>query len=298
VREQFLAVRSARPDQEIQLCYEVLDSGLEPDAPTAVLIMGLGLDLLWWRDDFCAELVRRGIRVVRFDNRDVGRSTRLDGRGPTTVQYFTRRAPTAYSLEDMADDTGALISEVAPQGAHVVGVSLGSMIAQATAVRHPEQVRSLVSIMGRPGDNRSGKMAKRMALEWIRPGPADAVEALVKTFRRIGSSGRTTADDDDVREIMARSAIRGDDTGSGRQLAAIFDETDRTPGLRAFDRPALVIHGDRDRVILPSGGRATAAALRDSELLVLPGMGHDLARRLWPDVLDGIERTIRRAEPV
>jgi pimeloyl-ACP methyl ester carboxylesterase len=296
VREQFLTVRSNRPPGEIELCYEVLEGGLRPDAPTALLIMGLGLDMLWWRGDFCAELVRRGIRVVRFDNRDVGRSTRLDGPGPSPVQFFTRRAPTAYSLEDMADDTGALLAEVAPNGAHVVGVSLGSMIAQATAIRHQERVLSLVSIMGRPGDNRSGKMAKRMALEWIRPAPADAVEAMVKTFRRIGSTGRTEADDDDVREIMARSAIRGDDTGSGRQLAAIFDETDRTPGLRRFGKPSLVIHGDRDRVILPSGGRATAAALPDSELLVLKGMGHDLARRLWPGVLDGIERTIRRAE--
>jgi pimeloyl-ACP methyl ester carboxylesterase len=296
VREQFLTVESARPARSIQLCYEVIEGDLGPTAPTALLVMGLGLDMLWWRDDFCAELVRRGIRVVRFDNRDVGRSTRLDGPGASTVQYFTRRAPTAYSLEEMADDTAALIAEVAPHGAHVVGVSLGSMIAQAAAVRHPEQVLSLVSIMGRPGDRRSGKMAKRMALERIRPAPADAVEALVRTFHRIGSSGRTPADDDDVREIMARSAIRGDDTGGGRQLAAIVDETDRTPGLRSFAKPALVIHGDRDRVILPSGGRATAAALPGSELLVLRGMGHDLARRLWPEVLDGIERTIRRAE--
>lgn len=291
MREQFLEVG------DVELCYEVLgagDAGIE--LPTVVLIMGLGLDMLWWRDDFCGELVRRGLRVVRFDNRDVGRSPRFDGPAPTAWEYLTRKPQTTYSLQDMAEDTAALMRHVAPQGAHLVGVSLGSMIAQATAVRHKGQVRSLVSIMGRPGDGRTGKMSKRMMREWFRPAPADPVEAMVGTFARIGSTGRTEADDEDVRQIMPRSAIRGDDTGSGRQLAAIFREQDRTPGLREFDRPALVIHGERDRIILPSGARATAAALPDAELLMLPGMGHDLARRLWPDVLDGIERTVWRGE--
>ncbi|WP_375500343.1 alpha/beta fold hydrolase [uncultured Jatrophihabitans sp.] len=180
---------------------------------------------------------------MRFDNRDVGRSTSFSGPGPSPVQLLTRRAPVTYRLEDMADDTAGLIRHVAPAGAHVVGVSLGSMIAQATAIRHRGLVRSLVSIMG-------------------------------------------------------RAAIReeGDGSGNVRQLAAILAERDRTAGLRGYDRPSMVIHGDRDRIILPSGGRATAAALPQGELLILEGMGHDLARRLWPVVLDGIERTVRRSE--
>lgn len=285
---------------EVTLCYEVLGDDLPADAPTVVLVMGLGLDLLWWRDDFCADLVGRGLRVIRFDNRDVGRSTRLAGPVPGPLAYLTRRATLTYGLEDMADDTGALIAELAPGGAHVVGVSLGSMIAQQTAIRFPDRVRSLVSIMGRPGDGRSGKMSKLMALRSARPGPADPVENLVTAFGRIGSRGRTRADDDDVRHIVPRSSRRAgldyEDGGAGRQLAAILREKDRTAGLRGFDRPALVIHGDHDRVIRPSGGRTTAAALPDAELLVLPGMGHDLARRLWPAVLDGIERTVRRGE--
>lgn len=289
VREQFFDVGPAK------ICYQVMGAD---DAPTVVLIMGLGLDMMWWRDDFCADLVARGLRVVRFDNRDVGRSTRLAGPGPTPLQYVTRHAEVTYSLDDMADDTGALIEHVAPAGAHLVGVSLGSMIAQATAIRHQCRVRSLVSIMGRPGDGRTGTVARRMVLEWLRPVPTDAVEGMIKTFRRIGSTGRTQADDDDVREIMGRSSIRGDDTGSGRQLAAIFAETDRTPGLRGYRPPSLVIHGDRDRIIRPSGGRATARALPDAELMMVKGMGHDLARRLWPEVLDGIERTVRRSERV
>lgn len=288
--EQFLDVGG--PD-DLRLCYEVFG---ETADPTVVLVMGLNLDMLWWRDDFCAELVRRGMRVVRFDNRDVGRSTRLDGPDPSALQLLTRTPRVTYTLEDMADDTAALITHVAPYGAHLVGVSLGAMIAQATAVRHQHLVHSLTSVMGRPGDGRTGKVAKRMMTQWFRPARADQVEGMVRTFHRIGSRGRTDADDQDVREIMPRSAIRGDDSGGGRQLAAILRETDRTPGLRQFGRPALVIHGDRDRVILPSGGRATAQALPDAELLVLPGMGHDLARRLWPAVLDGIERTVARGE--
>ena len=277
------------------LCFDVRG----PDgAPTVVLVMGLGLDLLWWRDDFCDDLAGRGLRVVRFDNRDVGRSTSFHGPAPSPWAMITRRAPVTYTLEDMADDTAGLIRHVAPGGAHVVGVSLGSMIAQATAVRHGALVRSLVSIMGRPGDGRSGRTARRMMLQWFRPAPSDPVEGMVATFGRIGSTGRTPADDADVREILARSAVRagGDGTGSGRQLAAILAERDRTPGLRGYDRPALVIHGDRDRIILPSGGRATFAALPHAELLELAGMGHDLARRLWPEVLDGIERTVQRAD--
>lgn len=287
MREEFLDVGP------VTLSYEIMGAD---DAPTVVLIMGIGLDLLWWRDDFCADLVRRGLRVVRFDNRDVGRSTRLVGPGARGIYYLTRRPKTSYTLADMADDTGALIEHVAPGGAHVVGVSLGSLIAQATAIRHADRVHSLVSIMGRPGDGRSGKMSKILMLQSIRPVPADPIESMIATFARIGSQGRTDADDEDLRDIVPRSSFRGDDTGSSRQLAAIFREHDRTAGLRGFDKPALVIHGDHDRSILPSGGKATAAALPDAELLMIEGMGHDLARRLWPEVLDGIERTVRRGE--
>ncbi|MBJ7288340.1 alpha/beta hydrolase [Williamsia sp.] len=279
---------------DIRLCHQVVG---DDNDPTVVLIMGLGLDMLWWRDEFCLDLVRRGLRVVRFDNRDVGRSTHLSGPIPTAWQYLRRSAPVTYSLEDMADDTAGLIRAVAPRGAHIVGVSLGSFIAQQTAIRHPDLTRSLVSIMGRPGDGRNGKSSKRYLLSGLRAPKPDPVDEMVAAFERIGSSGRTEADENDVRTIMPRSLARsGDDTGSGRQIAAIFAEVDRTRGLRDLRVPALVIHGDADRVIAPSGGRATAAAIPSAELVTIPGMGHDLARRHWGDVLDGIERTVRRAE--
>jgi len=288
-----------RTSNEVELCID--EQGL-PGGPLVLLVMGLGLQLVWWRDDFCAELVARGFRVVRYDHRDIGRSTPFTGPVPGALGFLTRRAKTTYELEDMADDAGALIAALEPVdgGAHVVGVSLGSFVAQAAAIRHPDRVRSLISIMGRPGDRKTGKVAWRSRPEFLRQGPRDfegSVEHLVRTFHRIGSEGRTAEDDEDVRVAMRRSAGRegGDGTGAGRQLAAILNERDRTDGLRGLRAPALVIHGLRDKVVLPSGGRATAAALPDAELLEIEGMGHDLARWTWPQVIDGIERTAGRA---
>lgn len=277
----------------VRLCYETF--GTSPD-PVVVLVMGLGLQMIWWRDEFCADLAGRGFRVVRFDNRDVGRSSRVPGPGVSAIGLLRRKAPVTYTIEDMADDAGALIAHAAgPEGAHVVGVSLGSFIAQATAIRHPERVRSLVSIMGRPGDGRTGKVAWRRRVGFLRPGSGSPEESLVRTFRRIGSVGRTEVDDEEVRALVRRSGERSpDDSGGGRQLAAILAESDRTAGLGGLRIPALVIHGDRDRIVLPSGGRATAAAIPGVELAMVPGMGHDLARVHWPEILDGIERTARR----
>lgn len=296
-----MAERMVRISDEVELC---VDEQGPPGGPLVLLVMGLGLQLVWWRDDFCAELVSRGFRVVRYDHRDIGRSTPFQGPVPGALGFLTRRAKTTYELEDMADDAGLLIAALKPVdgGAHVVGVSLGSFVAQATAIRHPDRVLSLVSIMGRPGDRSTGKVAWRARPEFLRQGPRDfdgQVEHLVRTFHRIGSEGRTAEDDEDVRVAMRRSAgrERGDGTGAGRQLAAILSESDRTEGLRGLDLPALVIHGLRDKVVLPSGGRATAAAIPGSELLEIEGMGHDLARWTWPQVIDGIERTAARANP-
>ena len=281
---------------DVELCYESIG---DPRDPTVLLIIGLGLSLVFWRDDFCAELAGHGLRVVRFDNRDVGRSTQMCGPGITIWQFVRRRARPVYTLADMADDAAGLIGSVAPTGAHVVGVSLGASIAQELVVRHPDRTRSLVSIMGRPGDG-TGRVALRMIPEFLRPAPTQVdgkIEGMVRSFRRIGSVGRTAVDDEDVRVTMRRavSRDRSGGAGSGRQLAAIVAERDRTQDLRALRVPTLVIHGDRDRVIQLSGGRSTAAAIPGAELLVVEGMGHDLARRMWPTVIDGIVRTVARA---
>lgn len=278
---------------DIELCYESLG---DPRHPTVLLVMGLGLSMDWWRDDFCADLVARGFHVVRFDNRDVGRSTHVRGPGITGWQFVRRRAHPVYTIGDMADDAAGLIDAVAPEGAHVVGASLGSMIAQEVAIRHPGRTRSLVSIMGRPGDGRTGKVSWRMIPQFLRPPSADPVEGMVRSFRRIGSAGRTEQDDEDVRVTMLRSMRResGDGTGGGRQLAACVAERDRTADLCGLALPALVVHGADDRVIVASGGRATAAAIPGAELLSVPGMGHDLPRWVWPTLIDGIARTAAR----
>ena len=281
----------------IRLCYE--EHGA-PGDPLVLLVMGLGLDLSWWKDDLVAQLVARGLRVVRFDNRDVGRSTRLEGPGVSALGFLRRRATPTYTLEEMGADAAGLVRALEPAGggAHVVGASLGSLIAQAAAIGHPEEIRSLTSIMGRPGDGRTGKVARRMLLEFLRGAPSDPVEGIVRTFHRIGSDGRTAQDDEDTRHAFLAQARRergaGGD-GSGRQLAAILTEADRTSGLQGLRMPAFVLHGTRDRIILPTGGRATAAAILDAELLELPGMGHDLPRWVWPHLADGIARTVSRA---
>jgi pimeloyl-ACP methyl ester carboxylesterase len=228
---------------DVRLCYESLG---DPRDPTVLLVMGLNLSMEWWRDDFCALLVHRGFHIVRFDNRDVGRSSRVPGRGITAWEFLTRRAHPAYTLGDMADDAAGLIAHVDPRGAHVVGASLGAMVAQEVAIRHPGLTRSLVSIMGRPGDGRTGRTSWRRTPDFLRPPAADPVEGMVAAFRRIGSVGRTAQDDEDVRVTVRRALARdpGPD-GGGRQLAACVAERDRTADLRRLAVPALVVHGLR-----------------------------------------------------
>jgi pimeloyl-ACP methyl ester carboxylesterase len=279
---------------DIELCYESIG---DPERPTVLLIMGLGLSMDWWRDDFCAGLADRGFHVVRFDNRDVGRSTHVHGPGISGWQFLRRRATPVYTLGDMADDAAGLIAHVAPAGVHVVGASLGAMVAQEVAIRHPDRTRSLVSIMGRPGDRRTGKVSPRRIPDFLRPPSADPVEGMVRSFRRIGSTGRTPEDDEDVRVTMRRSSRRetGDGSGGGRQLAACVGERDRTADLRALKTPALAFHGTLDKVIQPDGGRATAAAIPGAELVEVDGMGHDLPRWVWPALTGAIARTAARS---
>ncbi len=267
----------------IELCYEELGA---PGDPTVLLVMGLGLDLCWWRDAFCADLVDRGFRVVRFDNRDVGRSTHVSGPGVSGMGFLRRKATASYTLGDMADDAAGLLAAVAPAGAHVVGASMGALIAQELAIRHPARVHSLLSVMGRPGDGRTGKVARTKLFEFLRPASADPVEGMVDAFRRIGSRKRSQADDEDVRIAGRRALQRARGADPGRQLAAILNERDRTADLGRLTMPVTVLHGLRDRVILPSGGRATAAAVPGSTLVEVEGMGHDLPRWVWPQLLD------------
>ncbi len=273
----------------IDLCYETFgDAG----DPPALLVMGLGTQMIAWHEDFCRELASRGLFVVRFDNRDVGHSTHLTGAPPTIPQLLTRsRRAARYSLADMAEDAALLLRELELSPAHVIGASMGGMIAQTLAARHPLSVRSLVSIMSNTGSLRSGQPSLRVYSTFLRaaPGERDAfIEHMAGVFKLIGSPP-PLRDLDRVRELIAASYDRDHDpAGPGRQLAAIIAAGNRTSELRRIVAPTLVIHGTADRLVGPSGGRATAEAIRGARLMMVDGMGHDLPQALWPQLIDAI----------
>ncbi|MFI4991948.1 MAG: alpha/beta fold hydrolase [Solirubrobacterales bacterium] len=281
----------------ITLCYETFG---DPSDPPVLLVMGLGTQMIAWQEDFCAALAERGFHVVRFDNRDIGRSTHLPGPPPTLRQLLMRsRRAARYSLADMAEDAAGLLRELDISPAHVVGASMGGMIAQTLAARHPRSVRSLVSIMSSTGSMRAGQPSLRVYPTFLRVAPQERsafIEHTVRLFRLIGSPGMPR-DIEDIRMLAAASYDRDHDrAGAGRQLAAIIAAGDRTQELRRIDTPTLVIHGTADPLIALSGGRATARAIAGARLMRVEGMGHDLPRMLWPRLLDAIAQHARLSD--
>jgi pimeloyl-ACP methyl ester carboxylesterase len=280
----------------MRLCYErVGDAAGQP----LLLIAGLGQQLHTWPDGFCAALVERGFAVIRFDNRDTGRSTHMSYPPPNPVAMFAgRRQPGQYLIGDMAADAVGLLDALGIASAHIVGASMGGMIAQTVAARHPERVRSLVSIMSNTGARRSGRPAVSTYLRMgARPPKTreQAGERAVRFFRHIGSYG-FPYDAVWVREAAERAWDRDSDTGGvGRQLAAIVASGDRTAELARITAPTVVVHGDRDRMVHPSGGRATAAAIRDARLETIAGMGHDLPAGAWTRLVEIIATNAERA---
>jgi pimeloyl-ACP methyl ester carboxylesterase len=272
----------------IELCYEELGN---PADPTVLLVMGLGVQLLGWDERFCRMLVDRGFHVIRFDNRDAGRSTKIDDLRPPTLQQlalrrFSRRQ---YLLSDMATDAAELLRRTGRAPAHVVGASMGGMIAQTMAAEHPDVVRSLVSIMSQTGSRLAGQPALTSYRYLLKRAPDDRegfVEHTTKVFMAIGSPGFER----DVEAVRARAAAsfdRGHDPrGTGRQLGAILASGDRTAQLRTITAPTLVIHGTKDRLVHVSGGKATAKAIPGARLELIEGMGHDLPQGAWPQLVD------------
>lgn len=285
----------------ITICYETFG---EESAPPLLLIMGLGMQMLGWPDDFCQQLADRGFYVIRFDNRDTGRSTRVDGRPPPVRQLLRRRIdPVLYTLSDMAEDAHGLLGELGLEPAHVVGASLGGMIAQTLAAEHPASVRSLVSIMSNTGSRWSGQPSLAIYRYFLSAPPADReayIDRAVKVFAAIGSTG-LPQDTEIQRDIAGRSWDRGvDPAGSGRQLGAILASGNRTKKLRSIAVPTLVIHGSSDPMVSRSGGLATARAIPGARMLTIKGMGHDLPQAAWPELLDAISDVAHSAdrEPV
>jgi pimeloyl-ACP methyl ester carboxylesterase len=285
------------PANGIELAYQEMG---DVDGEPLLLVMGLATQMIAWDETFCGMLAERGFRVIRFDNRDIGRSTKLTAAGvPRRVDMMVgRRGSAPYLLRDMAADTIGLMDHLGIDSANLAGASMGGMIAQTAAIEHPERVRSLVSIMSNTGSRWTGMPSRKaMAVLLGRPprGRDSAIERAVRTFRVIGSPGYPF-EEERVRQIAGRSYDRGHSAaGVLRQLHAITASGDRTQALRSLRVPTTVIHGNRDPLIRPAGGRATARAIPGARLKMVDGMGHDLPRQLWPDFVEEIAANAARA---
>jgi len=285
----------------IEIEYETFGS---PSDPTLLLVMGLGAQMILWDDGFCRELADRGFHVVRYDNRDVGASTRLEAAGvPDIPQLMAaatagRNVEVPYRLHDMALDAVGLLDALGADRAHVVGASMGGMIAQLLAIGHAGRVASLTSIMSTTGEPELPGPTPE-AMEVLLTPPPTEREAFVAHHLRVWhviGSPELGADEGALRERAARIFDRGlYPPGVSRHLAAILASGGRRAALERLALPALVIHGESDPLVPFACGRATADAIPGADLLAIPDMGHDLPAAVWKRVEDGIERTARRA---
>jgi len=285
------------PSNGIEIAYQEMG---DPDGEPLILVMGLATQMLAWDEEFCSMLAERGFRVVRFDNRDIGHSTWLDGAAlPGRLDILLRRADgAAYLLSDMAVDTVGLMDHLEIESAHVAGISMGGMIAQALAIEHPKRIRSLVSMHSTTGNRWVGTPTMRVFAHMLSEAPRDRdafIERIVKTYELIGSPAYPT-DEERLRRVVEGSWDRGHNPRGGlRQLHAIVASGDRTAALRKLELPATVIHGTRDPLVRTSGGRATARAIPGARLHLIEGMGHDMPREIWPIFVDEFARAASRA---
>jgi proline iminopeptidase len=278
----------------------------DPAAPPIVLIMGLGMQLVAWPDAFCQGLVERGFRVIRFDNRDCGLSGRIHlKKRPNLLLAFASawlklpvRAP--YTLNEMADDTISLLDALGIERAHIVGASMGGMIAQVLAARYPQRVLSLTSIMSSSGNARVSR-AKPEAMKALLSQPSDpkdpdkVVEHLIGVFGVIGSPGYPT-EHGELRRRIAHGARRAYyPAGTTRQFLAIIASGDRRTLLAKITAPTLVIHGADDPLVPVSAGRDTAQHIKGAQTMVIDGMGHDLPPGLLPTLVEAIASHCKKA---
>ena len=283
----------------IELCYETFgDAEGEP----LLLVMGLGAQMITWPVELCDALVDRGFHVIRYDNRDVGLSSKIEDSGGdflTTFMAATQgeAVEVPYRLTDMAADAVALLDALGIGSAHVVGASMGGMIAQTIAIEHPGRVRSLTSIMSTTGEAEVGQPDPEAMELLLRPPAAsreEAIENSVAAAQVIG--GPEHFDEARTREQAGRSYDRCfEPAGMARQLLAIVASGSRADGLRALDVPTLVVHGEIDPLVTPSGGRRTADLVPGATLLMVPAMGHDLPPAVLPQVVEAITALAARS---
>ena len=286
---------------DIEICYESFGPD---DAPPLLLVMGLGAQMTLWSPGLISELLDRGFRVIRYDNRDVGLSTKTAGDPPDVMALYAQflsgqpiEAP--YTLSTMAADAAALLDALYIPAAHIVGASMGGMIVQTMAIDHPDKVLSLTSIMSTTGHLEVGQPDPESMMALLTPAPSDrdgAIRQNVETSRVISGE---LFDEAMSRSIAAESFDRCfHPNGTAFHLVAVAASGDRTEALGRLDVPTLVIHGRQDSLITLSGGEATAAAIPGAELLVLGRMGHDMPKLYWPQMADAIFNIAARGEDV
>ena len=282
------------PGGKIELEHETIGS---PSDPAVLLIMGFTAQLTLWPDGFCQAIADRGRYVIRFDNRDCGLSSKLDGVAVDMGALMTAVAlnrpdltpPVPYTLSDMANDAVGLLDHLGITAAHVVGASMGGMIAQTFAIEHPARTASLVSIMSITGEPEYGQPEPEAAAVLLAPPPADRDAYIESSVNSLIWHSKKYGNAQEVREQSAREYDRSFyPEGAGRQLAAIYGSTPRADALRNLDTPTLVIHGRDDTLLAPSGGFRTAELIPGANLLFMADMGHDLPEPLWPVLVDAI----------
>jgi pimeloyl-ACP methyl ester carboxylesterase len=277
----------------------VYDSFGETSASPLLLIMGLGEQMVTWDEDFCKILATQGYWVIRFDNRDVGLSTRFDEAGVPDILALMQAlaqgeaVQVPYTLRDLADDTVGLLDALGIEAAHLVGISMGGMIAQEMAIHYPERVRTLTSMLSSTGhpDLPSPKPEAQILL--VTPPPRDRegyLEHAVETWRVFSGPG-FPIDEDRIKERAGRCFDRGlSPAGTARQLAAILASGSRREALQSVRIPTLVIHGDADPLVPVECGKDTANSIPGAELMIIEGMGHDLPVAVAPRVIEAIAR--------
>jgi pimeloyl-ACP methyl ester carboxylesterase len=278
----------------IELEYDTFGNANDP---ALLLVMGLGAQMTAWDEVFCNLLVAEGYHVIRYDNRDVGLSTRTEGPDPDLAAVMTGNTESAtYRIDDMADDAAGLLDALGIDKAHIVGASMGGMIAQAIAIRHPEKTASLCSIMSTTGDRSVGQPQPEAMGALMAPPATTRDEAIANSL----ASGRILSP---VHFDEAKTAKRAGESfdrnfypkGMARQLVAIMASADRTEALGKVSAPTLVIHGAVDPLVTVSGGEATAKAVPGADLVIFEDMGHDLPEPRLPEIVAAIAANARKA---
>ena len=281
-------------NRQIELEYDHFGN---PTDPALLLIMGFTAQMVAWDEEFCTQLADRGHFVIRFDNRDCGLSTKLHGVPSNSdavimaAMMETEMPPVPYTLSDMAADAMKVLDHLNIERAHIMGASMGGMIAQTVAIEHPHRVKTLISIMSQPGELTVGQPTQEAMELIVTPAPSDRDEYIAFAPKwQLWQSKKYRSD-----EVSRRNAIRDFDRsnypeGGPRQMAAIYASGSRAEGLQKLEMPTLVIHGTDDQLITPSGGERTAELIPNSTLLMVDDMGHDMPQPLWPFYLDAISK--------